>query len=180
MARSFWIKAHLFVASFFAPALLVTAISGGLYLVDVKGSVTETKVDVPVDMKLDLESSTLEEDVRLVFEKLGIEHDFEYLRIGGSTITTRPTSRTSYVLEVYVDGIAISRNDPDLQKRLIELHKGHGPRLFKDFQKVMAVALLFVLLSGAWLGLSSTGLRTKTAVTVSSGLIVFLALVLFA
>jgi hypothetical protein len=37
-----------------------------------------------------------------------------------------------------------------------------------------------VLLSGAWLGLSSTGLRTKTAVTVSSGLIVFLALVLFA
>ena len=180
MTRSFWIKAHLIAASFFAPALLITAISGGLYLIDIKGTVEDTSVDVPANVRLDIKSSALEQDVRSLFNDLGIDHDFEYLRAGGNTIYTRPTSRTYYLLKVSPDGVIMNRHVPDLQKKMIELHKGHGPGLYKDFQKVMAVALLFILLSGAWLGLSSVGLRTKTAVTIGSGLLVFLGLVLFA
>lgn len=177
MTRSFWIKAHLFAASFFAPALVIIATSGGLYLIDIKGSVEETSVQVPADVRLDLKSNSIEQDVRSLFENLNIDHDFEYLRAGGNTLTTRPTSRTFYVLKVSTDGVDVSRNVPNLQKRMIELHKGHGPLLFKDFQKFMAVALLFILLSGAWLGLSSKGLRTKTMATMGGGLVVFLGLV---
>jgi hypothetical protein len=63
---------------------------------------------------------------------------------------------------------------------MIELHKGHGPTLYKDFQKAMAVALVFVLLSGAWLGVSSKGLRIKAATTIGAGLLVYLGLVFLA
>jgi len=174
MTRRLLIKAHLIVASFFAPALVIIAISGGLYLVNIKGTVEETAIQVPADVRLDLTSETIETDVRALFNKLNIDHEFEYLRAGDAMLTTRPTSQTYYVLQVSAEHVTISRNVPSLQKRLIELHKGHGPLLFKDFQKVMAVALLFVLLSGAWLGLSSVGLRNTTMVTIGGGLVLFL------
>jgi len=48
----------------------------------------------------------------------------------------------------------------------------------KLFQKVMAFALLVVLLSGLYLGLSSAMLRTKTLAISGAGLATFLLLVL--
>ena len=178
MNRSFWIKAHLFAAAFFAPVLVIIATSGGLYLLGIKGSVEEITIPAPAGASLDLNSQSLEQDVSRLLADAGVTHNFEYLRAGGNTLTTRPTSRTYYVIEATADGVGISRNVPSLQKRMIELHKGHGPVLFKEFQKIMAAALLFVLLSGAWLGLSSKGLRNKTVTTMGGGLLVFLGLVL--
>ena len=43
--RNFWISLHLYAAAFLAPLLLFVAISGGLYLVGIKGTVTSTPVD---------------------------------------------------------------------------------------------------------------------------------------
>ena len=179
MNRSFWIKAHLFAAAFFAPVLIIVATSGGLYLLDIKGSVEETMVPAPAGASLNLDSNTLEADVARLLADAGIAHDFEYLRAGGNSLTTRPTSTTYYVLEATAEGVKISRHVPSLQKRMIELHKGHGPVLFKEFQKFMAAALLFVLLSGTWLGLSSKGLRNKTLATMGGGLVAFLTLAFF-
>ena len=70
----------------------------------------------------------------------------------------------------------LTRHEPNLQKVLVELYKGHGPQLFKTFQKVMAVALMFVLLTGLWLGISSKGLRTQTAISAGAGVLVFVLL----
>lgn len=176
MNRSFWIKAHLFAAAFFAPVLIVIATSGGLYLLGVKGSVEEITVPTPAGATLNLGSTTLEADVAGLLAGAGIAHEFEYLRAGQNSVTTRPTSTTYYVLATTAEGVNISKHEPSLQKRMIELHKGHGPVLFKEFQKFMAAALLFVLLSGTWLGLSSKGLRNKTLATMGGGLATFVAL----
>jgi hypothetical protein len=74
------------------------------------------------------------------------------------------------------EGVAVTRHEPDIQKVLVELHKGHGPQLFKTFQKFMALGLMFVLLTGLWLGLSSRGLRMQTAISAGAGVVVFLVL----
>jgi uncharacterized iron-regulated membrane protein len=179
MNRSFWIKAHLFAAAFFAPVLIIIATSGGLYLLGIKGSVKESTVPTPAGASLNLDSDTLDADVTRLLADAGITHEFEYLRAGGNSLTTRPTSTTYYVLKVTAEEVEISRNEPSLQKSMIELHKGHGPVLFKEFQKFMAAALLFVLLSGTWLGLSSKGLRNKTLATMGGGLVAFLTLAFF-
>ena len=60
----------------------------------------------------------------------------------------------------------------------MELHMGHGPGLFKNFQKMFALGLLLIILSGLWLGLSSSGLRRRTLVISSAGAAVFLLLAL--
>jgi len=179
MKRLLWVKAHLFAASFFAPALLAMAVSGGLYLVGIKGNITQTTVPIPTNIQLNLQSKTLEDDVSTLLTNLGIDYNFEYLKQSGNVLYTRPTSKTHYEIKVTDDAVSIARNEPDLLKSLVELHKGHGPGLFKDFQKAMAIGLLFVLLSGTWLGLSSAGLRASTLATVAGGISVFAVLAIF-
>lgn len=174
--RSFWISLHLCVAAFLAPVVLLMSVSGGLYLLGIKGKVTEIPVDLAPGTTLDLAAADLEATVRQLFADAGIEHRFEYLKREDGTLTTRPTSRVHYVLHVDQDGVRATRNVPDVQKRLIELHRGHGPTAFKTLQKILAAGLLIVVGTGFWLGLSAVGLRVRMAATSAAGLLLFILL----
>ena len=57
-------------------------------------------MELAAGVSLDLDSATLEEDVRRLLAGQGIDHRFEYLKVSGNTLTTRPTSRVNlnYVL----------------------------------------------------------------------------------
>ena len=168
------IKLHLIASAFFAPMVLLVAISGGLYLLGAKGQFAVTNVELAAGVSLDLDSATLEEDVNQLLSGQGVDHRFEYLKVSGNTLTTRPTSRVNYVLVVEETGVAVTRNEPNLAKSLIELHKGHGPLVFKNFQKFMAAGLLFILVSGVALGFVSSKLRLLTVVVSATGLLVFI------
>ena len=87
---------------------------------------------------------------------------------------TRPTTRPFYTLDIQEDEITVQYNEPSLQKRMIELHMGHGPGAYKTYQQVFAAGMLFIILSGLWLGLSSVRLRASTALISGSGLALFL------
>ena len=178
MKRSLLVRLHLYAAAFLAPAFLFLAISGGLYLVGVKGSVKQTVVVMPSQLELDPSSESLYKDVQKLLLAAGISHDFEYVKIKGKTLLTRPTSRNFYKFSMQPEGLVVSYNEPSIQSKLIELHKGHGPEIFKTFQKVIAVGLLFVVLSGFWLGVSALGLRRNTLIVTGAGVILlgFLAL----
>jgi hypothetical protein len=81
-------------------------------------------------------------------------------------------------LSVTGDRVTVTRNEPSLQKKLQELHFGHGPSLYREFQKVFAAGMVFIILSGLWLGLSSPRLRKNTLLSVGAGVVVFVALIL--
>ena len=176
VTRHFWTTLHLCVAAFLAPVLLLMAISGGLYLFGIKGKVTEIPVDLAPGATLDLAAADLEMAVRQLLADAGIEHRFEYLKREDGTLTTRPTSRVHYVLHVDQDGVRATRSEPNLQKRLIELHKGHGPTAFKTLQKILAAGLLMIVGTGFWLGLSAAGLRVRMAAISGAGLLLFILL----
>lgn len=169
--RSLWIKIHLYLAAFFLVPVLMMATSGGLYLLGIKGTVEKTPVVPITPYKIDPASETLAADIRSLLDANDIEHSFEYIKTSGNTLITRPTSRTNY--EFDLSKTSIARVEPDLVKTLVELHKGHGPLLFKDLQKLMALGLLIILLSGFWLGLSSPALRMPTLATTVLGTAVF-------
>ena len=156
--------------------VLLMAISGGLYLLGVKGKITEIPVDLPPGATLDLAAADPEASVRQLLADAGIEHRFEYLKQENGTLTTRPTSRVYYVLRVDQDGVQATRNEPDVQARLIELHKGHGPTAFKTLQKILAAGLLVIVGTGFWLGLSAVGLRVRMAAISGAGLLLFVLL----
>lgn len=167
---------HLFAAALVAPAFVLLGVSGGLYLIGIKGDVVTTNITLTKEITLDLSSDTLQQDVSALLEQLGIQHDYEYLKIRDQQVITRPTSRTYYDFKKSGSNLSITKNEPNLQKRMIELHKGHGPSVFKTYQKFVALALLLVVLSGVWTGLNSPAWRRKTIVTSLAGLAVFLLL----
>lgn len=174
--RRILIKIHLWVAALVAPAFILVAISGGLYLIGIKGT-TETQ-DLPIESStsVDFKAADLETKVRALLAEAGIEQEFEYLRVGGNSIQTRPTSKTYLQLEQGPQGLTITRHVPDLQKTLIELHKGHGPTAFKTYQKFVAVALLLSVISGLWMGLASPAFRRTSVIGGVVGVLLFLFL----
>ena len=169
---------HLVFAGFMAPAFILLAISGGGYLFGFKGATQDSPVPLPAGASLDFAAPGLEGDVRELLREADVDHDFEYIRNRGTRIELRPTSRTYLSLAQTPDGLRATRHVPNLQKSMIELHKGHGPRVFKLYQKIVAFTLIGVVLGGVVVGLLAKAWRRPTLVAMAVGTLVFVVLVL--
>ena len=176
--RSFFISLHMYLAAFFAPFIFLVSMSGGLYLIGVKGSVEQTPVFQSVDYAIDTGAEDLKSRVDALLTAAGVTgYEYEYVKVKGDTLYTRPTSREHYVINLG-EGVEVIRAQPSLQSAMIELHKGHGPTTYKTFQKLFAMALLLIVSSGLFLGLSATRLRPRTLATSLAGFAAFTLLVL--
>ena len=178
MARALLIKLHLYCSAFFAAAIVLVAVAGGLYLIGIKGTIEQTSVGtLATGQQLLLGPS--EAKVQAALASLGVsDFEFEYVKQKGSQLITRPTTRPFYTLDISGEDAVVRYNEPSLQKRMIELHMGHGPTAYKAYQQVFAAGMLFIILTGLWLGLSSARLRFSTAVISGAGVILFLWLAL--
>ena len=177
MDRKLLITIHMYLAAFFAPAVLLVAMSGGLYLAGVKGTVEQETIYSSSNATIDSKSPSLHTDVAALLADAGVEsYSYEYIKVSGANLYTRPTSSDHYIIKSNEDGVEVIHAQPSLQSRMIELHKGHGPSAFKTFQKAFAVGLVFIILSGLWLGISAARLRRSTLLTVTAGAVVFMLL----
>ena len=179
MNRKILINIHMYLAAFFAPAVLLVATSGGLYLAGVKGKVEQNSIYSSSNATIDSSSISLHADVAALLIDAGVEsYSYEYVKVSGENLYTRPTSSDHYIIRLNDGGVEVIHARPSLQSRMIELHKGHGPSAFKTFQKIFAGGLLIIILSGLWLGISAARLRRSTLLTATAGAVVF-ALLLF-
>ena len=178
MARALLIKLHLYCSAFFAAAIILVAVSGGLYLIGIKGTIEQTPVGT-LTTGQNLSQDPSKANVQAALASLGVsDFEFEYVKQKSSQLITRPTTRPFYTLDISGDEAVVQLNEPSLQKRMIELHMGHGPTAYKTYQQVFAAGMLFIILTGLWLGLSSARLRFSTAVISGAGVILFLWLAL--
>ena len=175
-SRNFLILCHLFMASLIAPAFILVAITGFNYLIGNKGETAETALTIPAGTAIDPDAADVEDTIRSVLTANDLPTDFEYLRMRDGSITTRPTS-TDFVAFEEEDGVwSATLNQPNLQYRMMELHKGHGPEKFKIYQMVAAAALFFIILGGLAVGLMAKAYRTKTIASTIVGTIAFVLL----
>jgi len=174
MNRKLLITVHMYLSAFFAPAVLLVAISGGLYLIGIKGEVTQEVIFQSDEIMIDSDSASLHADVANLLSIAGVRsYTFDYVKVKGASLYTRPSSSDYYLIHLKPGHLELIYAQPSLQSRLIELHKGHGPTLFKTFQQVFALGLVIIILSGLWLGISATRLRRSTLLTLSAGAVVF-------
>lgn len=178
MTRALLIKLHLYLSAFFSAAIILVAVSGGLYLIGIKGSVEQTPVGT-LSAGQQLLANPSQSAVESALAEAGVsDFRFDYVKQKGTQLITRPTTRAFYTLDVAGDEIIVRYNEPSLQKRMIELHMGHGPSAYKVYQQIFAAGMLFIILSGLWLGLSSDRLRRATAGVCSAGVVLFVLLAL--
>lgn len=179
--RQLLITLHLLFAGFMAPAFVLLAVSGGLYLLGNKGQTTSQAIELPAAAVLDFKSKTLDADVRALLADADITHRFEYVKTrGNDTIHLRPTSRPYIEMKQTEDGLSAALISPNLQKSMMELHSGHGPKLFKLYQKLVALALLFVVFGGVIVGLLARNYRRKTIMSLAVGTTLFFVVALLA
>jgi hypothetical protein len=157
---------------------LLVAVSGGLYLAGFKGSTQTQKMELGEQVVLDFNSPALEQQVRQLISRVDESYRFEQISAGSTSLQTRPTSRTYYVLTLKDNALELVNHKPNLQKTLIELHKGHGPKLFKIYQQLVAAGLIFIMVSGVATGLLNRRYRGKTSLMLAVGSGVFLLLAL--
>jgi hypothetical protein len=166
-----WI--HLYAAALLAPAFLLVAISGGLYLADIKGEAKETPLAIPAGTKFDSESPTFEADVRAFLKSQKLDVEFEYIRARGPNFTTRPTSRPHVAFEDKGGTLTAKYVEPSLLNALMEIHKGHGPKAYRLFGMIAGLMLFFVVIGGLLVGLLSPAYRKPTIFSAIAGSAVF-------
>lgn len=177
MKRTLLVGAHLYLAAFFAPFLIVIAITGGLYLIGEKGTLHYTPVATLKAQTLHSEQRPLAEHLTTLLQQAGVnDYAVKNMKVSGDTIISYPSSRAYYQFKANETGVEITRVKPDLLASTIALHKGHGPTLYNHYEKVLAIALLLIVLSGLWLGFQSKKLRKVMLTNFTLGLTVFVLL----
>lgn len=177
-SRKIMLYVHLSLAALFMPMLLTMPLTGGLYLLgyqgdQIKSEAFRTSGTVPE------ETSAQEQFFREQFAQNNIDFKFEYIRSSKTDFTFRPTSRVHYVASLLGNNeIVYSRVEPNLLKRLVELHKGHGPIAMKWFEVFFGFALILTTLSGLWLAWTAKPYRRITLISFGIGaLIIALCLI---
>ncbi|MDF1764324.1 MAG: hypothetical protein P1U57_13025 [Oleibacter sp.] len=179
MSRKTLMTIHLYLAAFFTPMIVIMAVSGGLYLFDIKGSMDKGTPIVIAGAELKGNDDAGIEHIKSLLSGAGLDDGFEYLKDRGSMMQTRPTSRDYYEIKQTPQGVEFTPVSPSLVAAMMELHKGHGPQIFRTLQQVLAVGLVLILISGLILGLQSPMLKNKTIAVTAGGILVFVLVAAF-
>ncbi len=163
------IYAHLGLASLFMPMLLLMPFTGAMYLWGFKG---EEKKTVVFQISEPIPATTPEQETffRDQFQRAGVNYNFETFAISKISVTFRPQSRDYYAaVPSEAGGWEVSKVEPNLLKRLIEIHKGHGPNMMRIFESIFGIALIFTTLSGLWLAFTVKPYLKVTLVSFGVG-----------
>lgn len=170
-SRSLVVQIHLILAGIFLPFMLIMPLSGTMELLDI-GMEQEKEATFVVEGVVPSEKSEMESFFREQFKKNNIDFDFEYIRTSSTDFIFRPTSRVFY-MATPVDGVlTMQKVTPGIFKRMMELHKGHGPQFLRKFQIAFGVSLILVALSGLWIAFVTPMYRRKMLIALSVGLAV--------
>ena len=167
---------HLYFASILVPFILLVALTGSLDLIGIDAKVTSTPITLPAAATLDFKSLNIESDIRALLKEANVDIKFEYIRGRGNTAITRPTSRRFVQFQNSSEGLTASLENPNLQYRLFELHKGHGPVWFKRYQIFAGICLILVVFGGVTVGLLAKAYRKKTLISMLAGALLFIVL----
>jgi len=171
--RRILVNIHLYLATLLAPAFLLMAITGGLYLAGVEGETSETELAVPAGYALNADNPELESEVRRYIADQNLDVGFDYIRGRGENFMTRPTSRPHLSVENGEQGTVVRLVEPDLLSSLTELHKGHGPQIYRTYGIFVGAALFFVVFGGVLVGLLAPAYRRPTILTLAAGTVIF-------
>lgn len=169
--RKLMIYIHLVIAAVFLPLMLIMPLTGSLYIFGFTGD--QEKVEsFRVQAQVPEEAKEKEDFFRDLFRRQGIDFDFEYIRGTKTDFIFRPATRVHYVATKDGETLVVSKVTPTLLKRLIELHKGHGPTLMRWYEAFFGIALILVTLSGLWLAWTVKPYRKATLISFGIGVLV--------
>lgn len=164
---------HLILSGLFIPFLIIIPLSGSLYLLNVKGTAEKQEV-----LRVHTLNPIEDKEVffRSLFKDNQIDFDFEYIKENPNELIFRPANRVHYTARIVDGEVIVTKITPSLLNRLMELHKGHGPRIAKYYEAAFGISLILLLLTGIYLAWTVKSYRKIIGVSFLVGLIALIAL----
>lgn len=175
MSGNLLLKIHLYLSAFFAPYILLMAIAGTCYLLGAKGSSTRTLVGSINTEGREIKKESVEEHAIRFYT----DYSFEYVKAKEDYFVTRPATRDYYLYKKDAGKYLIFKVSPNFLAKIIEAHKGHGPKLLKWYETILGFVLIFILLSGVWMSLMVKRDKKITWILMGSGTLVLSVLFFF-
>src|SRR5690554_4539062 len=118
MKRKLLVSAHLSLAAFFAPFLIVIATTGGLYLLGEKGTLRYTPIAHLEMQTLENQKRPLPEHLTALLQQAGVDnYTVKDIKISGDTIISYPSSRDYYQFTMNTTGVRSEKHTSELQSR---------------------------------------------------------------
>lgn len=177
MKRTTLINLHLYFSGVSLFILLLFITSGSLHLFGVEENDTKTTL-ASIEVDKNLTKENLETLFIKELQTREPRYRFDYIKGKDTSLTTRPTTRTFYTINYTPElGVAqIFQHVPNINKRFMELHKGHGPQATRKILACIGIIFALAILTGLWLGLSVPRYRKITLFTAFSSLAIVFGL----
>jgi len=172
-ARILWIKWHAYLSCFFLPLALIYALTGLLHLFEIKGGAAET-FEFPYSSASwpDSEQDAKQALQSLLKQKGGLDH----LPLPKNYFVS-PAWQGWYDIHQEISLVAededhaaklvIEKND--LMRQLMYIHKGIAGNIFKILGILLALSLLFSIISGAIVALAMPKLKRNSTIACVLG-----------
>ena len=187
MKRNLFIKIHLIMAATILPVVLMYVITGALYTAEYKPSSHNETFDVQLDAPLVRDIQLLKDVVHDALAKREIEDPDGKAKLkrdkkrGGKKFVWKGDNHT-VSMWAHADNravVSIEVSTPSWYKRLMWIHTADGGDAFEIFSIIVAILLVFVLLTGVIVGLQVKLFRGLTLYSMGFGSLLFLAMMYF-
>lgn len=177
MKRLLLIKIHLYISGLSIFLLSLFILSGSLHYLKIGESTESIKIKQIETQKI-ANIDEFKSKFKEILEKEFSDFKYDYLKGNMKVLMTRPTSELHYVLKYdeTKSQLSLVKKIPNLNKAIMEFHKGHGPILSRKILPAVGVLFLLSLISGLILGLTQPAFRRLTLGTFVSGVLLFFVL----
>jgi hypothetical protein len=172
-ARILWIKWHAYLSCFFLPLALIFALTGLLHLLEVKGGASET-FEFPYSSN---SWPNNEKDAKQALQFLlkqegGLDHlpfPKNYFVSSSWQGWYDIHQEISLVAEDEDHGAKVVIEKNDLMRQLMYIHKGIASNIFVILGVLLALSLLFSIISGAIVALAMPKLKKNASIACALG-----------
>ncbi len=174
---------HILLACFFLPIALMFAATGGLYTLAIKGGYDERTLPVSVtephgtDLAQWLQTATSALETageappsgNASLKKAGTSMELEWTGVARDVVL-RPTADTLHMELVIKDNTT--------WRHLVQLHKAKGSDVARAISVAWAIALVLLVVTGAWMALTVPKYRRLALPASAAGVLSFAGYVL--
>ncbi len=179
--RPVLMKVHVLIAIFIMPVAIMFFVTGAFYTWGIKGEYETTIQELHLKTPLQEELSYL---VNMVEEELNKQEvslpmgKAKIKKIGKSFQLEWTGSSKDVVLEPTLNPLIaqLKIKKTGWHRHFVQLHKSKGGIAFKVYATILAVGLLFLLMSGSIMAWQLPRLRKMTLTSTILGLIFFVAM----
>lgn len=178
MNRRTLIILHGFIAVFFLPLAMLYAVTGALYILGSNGTSHDTTITVEltdgwpesIDAARELAGGRLLEAGLPEANPVAGEYVFDDDRYYWRALTHGVT-----LARISDDRAELRIQENSFYRQLVEIHKNHAGPWFRILGIAFGLAMLILILSGAWMMFASSMYRRTAGKLFAGGLVVSLA-----